>query len=285
MSYNLLLDTKFKTPYNWKYINCEYKDGKLISTSKVFGVMQELILPDPTKLYLRSTYKVLTPSIKEVKIGIQNKDELSVNNKVPRYNKEQRISVICKALQEKIQVHLIFESDKDINEVEIKEPLLVDLVYLNKSTWLKLILDRTTHYIDGYTYKNEYEISEIKPNKADFKNVELHPAKIGSIIKLTNSKEIEISAKFIINKYYLVKLDFEEINKFGSIYFKYGVIKSTIINEQLYLVFRANTSNTLKLVIEANDVLPYQVNLKHILLIDITTLNLLKVDIPYLPFI
>ena len=284
MSYNLLLNTRFKDNQNWKYINCEYVDGCLISSSKVFGIEQELVLPDPTKLYARITYKAETP-LEEVKIGILNNDVLNIDKKRPKLNKEQRISVIDIAKQEKIKVMIIFESLEDINKVQIKEPLLIDLNYMNKSTWLKLILDRTVHYIDGYSYENLYSISEIKPDAEDFKELDLEDAKIGSIISLRESKEIEVSAKFIINSYYLVKLDFEEINKFGKVYFKYGVLKSTVINDQTYLIFRADSTNKLKLVIESDDVLPYQLNLKHILLINISNLHLLKADIPYLPFI
>lgn len=285
MSYNLLLNTEFKNNSNWKYINCEYKDGYIESNSKVFGIEQELILPDPTKLYARITYKIDSISIKEVKIGILNGDVLNINRRVPKYKREQKISVIDIAKQEKIKVMIIFESTKDINRVYLKEPLLIDLNYMNKSTWLKLILDRTVHYIGGYTYENIYNTSEIKPDSIDFIEYGLEDAKIGSIISLKETKEIEISAKFIINSYYLIKLDFEEINKFGKVYFKYGVIKSVIINDQTYLVFKADSTNKLKLILESEDVLPYQINLKHILLIDITKLNLLKADIPYIPFI
>ncbi|WP_300924530.1 hypothetical protein [uncultured Clostridium sp.] len=38
------------------------------------------------------------------------------------------------AKQNKIKLHIIFESDKDINRVLIQEPILVDLNHLNKST-------------------------------------------------------------------------------------------------------------------------------------------------------
>ena len=84
----------------------------------------------------------------------------------------------------------------------------------------------------------------------------------------------------------MVKLDFEEINKFGDIYFQYGVLKSNKeIDEQIYLIFKYNEDKDLKLIIEANDIFEYGVNLKHILLIDITKMHLLAEDIKYLPFI
>lgn len=282
MSYNLLLNTEFKESHSWKFTNCEYNKGKLISNSKVFGIEQELILPDITKLYARMNYKILNGKVKEVYIGIQNKDVLNIDRKAAKYNKPQKISVIDIAKQERIKFQLIFESEEDVNEIEISEPLLIDLNYLHKSTWLKFILDRTVHYISGYTYINEYKISEIKPNTLPINTKE---AKIGSIISTKENIEIELEAKFNDKAYYLVKLDLEEINQFGKIYFKYGVIKSTSIKDQCYLVFKANQKDKLKLIIEPNDILDYKVNLKHILLTNITKLNLLKQDIPYIPFV
>ena len=84
----------------------------------------------------------------------------------------------------------------------------------------------------------------------------------------------------------MAKLDFEEINRFGNIYFKYGFIKSKReISDQIYLLFRANEKDNLELIIESNDVFNYELNLKHLLIIDVTKMNLLKEDIPYLPFI
>ena len=282
MSYNLLLNTEFKEKHTWNFTNCKYENGKLISNSKVFGIEQELILPDVTKLYARINYLIIKGNIKDVYIGIQNKDVLNVDRKAGKLNKKQKISVIDVAKQEKIKFQLIFESLEDINEVQISEPLLIDLNYLHKSTWLKFILDRTVHYISGYTYQNEYKVSEIKPKDFD---IDLKDAKIGSIISTKENVEIELEAKFNDKAYYLVKLDLEEINQLGKTYFKYGVIKSTNIKDQCYLVFKANQKDKLKLVVEANDVLDYKVNLKHLLLTNITKLNLLKSDIPYIPFV
>ena len=88
------------------------------------------------------------------------------------------------------------------------------------------------------------------------------------------------------NKYYLAKLDYKEINKFGRVYLTYGVVESTYFqDEQLYLLFKGNDKNKLILNIEGCEELPYQINLKHLLLIKVGGMNLLKSDIPYLPFI
>lgn len=63
-------------------------------------------------------------------------------------------------------------------------------------------------------------------------------------------------------------------------------MKSTEFNgEQCYLLFRVTGDRELCLTIEPDDVLPYQVNLKHLLLIDVSNQGVELNDIPYLPFI
>lgn len=284
MAYNLLLDTQFQNS-TWTFINCSYSKGKLISTNKVFGVYQELVLPDPTKLYFRCKYLVQDKDIKEIKIGIQNKNLLSIDKRLPKANKWQSISLIDYAKQEKIKVHIIFESNKDINEVYVKEPMLADLNHLHRTTWLKLVLDRVIVFMNGYSYTNQYKESLLTESNTDFKNCNIEKAKIGVIISEKQNKEIKIDAKFIVGKYYLAKLDFEEINQYGDIKLQYGVLKSTRNNDQLYLVFKAKENECLNLLIEPNEELAYQINLKHLMIVDITKLKLLKEDIPYLPFI
>ena len=284
--YNLLLDTKFTNKNNnWKYNNCEYKDGYLISSEKVFGIEQELVLPDPTKLYLRFNYKVLTSCIREVKVGIQIKDRLEIDKRLPKINKLQKLSVVCDSKEEKINVHLIFESTEKVNKVFIEKPILVDLNLLHKSTWLKLILDRTVCYIDGYNYTNIYPRSELVALSRDIQPLNPEEAKIGSIISVNETKSVKINAKFNDNTYYLAKLDFEEINRYGNISFKYGVLKSKRVKDQLYLVFKANSFIDLKLEVEPKEKLDYKVNLKHIMIVDMTSTSLDKTDLPYLPFI
>ena len=283
MAYNLCLNTSFD--HNWKTINCTIDNGVLTSNKKVFGIEQELILPNPTKLYYRFTYKALS-DIKEVKLGIQNKNALGINKQFPKVGKEYKISLIDMATQNKIKLHLIFESDKDVNRVVIKEPLLVDLYYVNKSTWIKYLLDNTLTFRYGYNYTNLYEKSEVEGGLADFKNIDLREAKVGSIISIKENEEVNLTAKFIKGNIYLAKLDFEEINKYGDIKFTYGFLKSVReVDNQVYLLFKADDKNQLKLIFENKEVFPYEVNLKHLIIIDVSKLALLKEDIPYLPFI
>ena len=138
----------------------------------------------------------------------------------------------------------------------------------------------------GYSYINEYEVTEIKQTANDFKEYNLEEAKIGSIIKIFNKVEIPLIAKFITDNYYLIKLDYKEINKLGKCYFNYGVLKSSKIDdEQCYLIIKAKEGKQLKLIIEGNDILPYQINLKNIMIINITHLRLTQDDVGYLPFI
>lgn len=283
MSYNLLLNTNFE-PNNWEFINCSFKDGVLTSTDKVFGIVQKLVLPDPTKLYFRVSYKCFS-KINEVKIGVQNGNNLGIDRQFPKVGKNYKISLIDMALSEQIKLHVIFESNESINKVHIFEPILVDINHLNRGTWLKPILDKSIKFRSGYSYDNLYYTNEIKSTAKDFKNINIEDAKIGSIIKSNKNIKIPLTAKFIKGNYYLAKLDFEDINKFGDINFNYGVLISERQDEQIYLVFKANGSDTLTLDITANDVFDYMVNLKHLMIIDITKLHILNDDIPYLPFI
>ena len=282
MSYNLLFDTNFKNTSNkWEYINCQLQDNYIVSTNKVFGIKQEITLADITKLYLRCTYNVLLSSVYKVYIGIQSEDKLYVNKKWTKINCNQTISVIDVAKTERIKVHIIFEARQDENIVMIKEPLLVDLARLHKTTWLKLLLDKTIKYRAGFDYENLLEYNELKPEIFN-----LDKAKIGSIICTKDKIKFKIDAKLIKGNRYLIKLDYFPINNLGKTYLSYGIMKSTEFNgEQCYLLFRVTGDRELCLTIEPDDVLPYQVNLKHLLLIDVSNQGVELNDIPYLPFI
>lgn len=278
MNYNLILDSNFKAGNHWKYNNCEYKDGYLLSNNKVFGIEQELVVPSDSKLYFRINYMIDNISINNVKIGVQYSKKLECNEKIPKLRKQDKISVVCNSKEQKIKVHIIFESTTDINKAYISEPILVSLNYLDRSTWLKFLLDKTISYREGYSYTNLLDYSEC--NYEDLEKV-----KVGTLFKSLEKKEIEIDTKLTENTYYLIKLDIKEINQLGNIYFKYGVLKSTKKDSQLYLVFKGRENLKLSLCIEPNDVLPYQVNLKHIMLLDISKLNLMADDLTYLPFV
>lgn len=161
----------------------------------------------------------------------------------------------------------------------------MDLNRLNKASYIKPILDKVITYYESYSYINELNYSEIKGELNLIADINKEDAKIGSIITTNKKENLKIDAKFNRNRYYLAKLDFQEINKFGSVYFQYGYLKSEKFeDEQIYLLFKANSVNELELIVEGNDVLDYKINLKHILVVDITDLNLLREDISHLPF-
>lgn len=282
MAYNLLFDTEFKNKDSyWKFINCKLEEGCLISNGKVFGIEQEIVLADITKLYLRFNYQILSPNVNKVYVGIQSGDKLYVNKKWAKLELNQLISIVEDIKEEKIKVHIIFESDKEENKVKVSKPILADLKRLHKTTWLKFLLDKAVKYVTGYSYKNILEYSEIKPEIFN-----LEKAKIGSIISTLDKIKYNISAKLYKGKRYLLKLDYVPINELGKIFLSYGVMKSTEFNkEQQYLLFRCTGNYELKLNIEANDVLPYQLNLKHLMLIETEGVGIEMKDIPYLPFI
>ena len=281
--YNLLLDTQFKYG-SWKFINCSYKNGYLKSTSKVFGIEQRLTLSDLYKLYARVNYKVFNNFIIDVKIGLQYNDILEISRKTPKVNKLQNISLVNNIKDTNIKFCVIFESTEDKNEVFIEKPILYNLSNSHRSTWLKAILDKTINYLDGYSYKNEYCVSELKTYTPMLLNLTPEKAKIGSIITISNTTKLDIRAKFIDNNIYLIKLNIEEINRYGDTYFKYGVLKSKRYKNQVYLIFKYNFNTSLDLIFEPNEAWPYKINLKNILLINISNLNLQKEDIVELPF-
>ena len=282
MAYNLLFDTEFKSNNNyWKFINCTMEDNYLLSNKKTFGIEQEIVLADITKLYFRFNYKILSPNITKVYAGIQVGDKLYVNKKWAKLELNQLISIVENAEEEKIKVHIIFEADAGISKVKIEKPLLVDLKRIHKTTWLKVLLDKTIKYVVGYSYKNLLEYSEIKPEIFN-----LEKAKIGSIISTQEQVKLRINAKLYKGKRYLIKLDYIPINELGKIFLNYGVMRSTTFNkEQEYLLFRCTGDYELAINIEPNDVLPYQLNLKHLMLVETEGVGIELKDIPYLPFI
>lgn len=281
MSYNLLFNTQFNTKNNWKFNNCYYEDGCLISTAKTFGIEQEIVLADATRLYFRCRYNSLDSDIIKTYIGIQDKDTLSVSKRWRHANKNQTISVVEDVKDEKIKVHLIFESESDINIIAIWDPILCDLNRMHKAYWLKFLLDISIKYRFGYNYTNLLPSSEIKPELYG-----LEKAHIGSIICTSEEKHLKIDAKLTKGKRYLLKLDYKPINTLGKVYLSYGMMKSLAIDsEQEYIAFRANDTAELHINIIPNNVLPYQLNLKRLLLIETEQVGFEKEDIPYLPFI
>lgn len=282
MSYNLLFDTEFTNANNnWKFVNCYYEDGYLISNDTIFGIEQEIILPDITKLYFRVKYSPLSSAVKRVFIGIQNEDYMSVTRQFRKGDKERYISVVEEAKQEKIKIHLIFESDLKENKISIKEPILCDLYRQHKVTWLKFLLDHTLKYRVGYSYKNLLPYSEINPKVFGFEK-----AKVGSIVSTQEKLRIRIPVQLEKGKRYLIKLDYLPINDLGEIHISYGVMKSIAFGkEQLFLLFRAMDKQELYIYIEPNDVLPYQINLKRLMLVETDGVGIDSSDIPYLPFV
>lgn len=285
MRYNLLFDTKFtNVNNNWKYINCRFENGRLISSNKVFGIEQELLIPGSIKMYFACDFNILNSNIERVILGVQKGDTLEANRSYPVKNKNQKLSLVETSGEDKIKLHLIFESTEEENIVEVKKPIACNLTEESKVTWVKWLLDDLVTYRDGLLYKNQLGYSEIVPSI--FPEVKLDEAKIGSIISTNTEEKLKINAKLIKGKRYLLKLDFEEINQLGNINLSYGVITSSKLeNNQLALSFRASENIDLLLNIKGNYDLPYLVNLKHLVLIDTESLSIENKDIAYLPFI
>ena len=292
MSYNLLLDTEFKKiNKHWKLTNCEYHNGYLIANSNIYSIEQEIVLPNPTKLYFGLDYVCFDKNIKKIYCGIQINGILEVNVKEPILRRRKRISVVDNSKEaEKIKVKFIIEAKTDNTKIYIDSPLLLDLTYHNKDWWPRWMLNKVLDYRYGYDYDNLYKNGpDINVNNIDFNlsDVNIEEAKTGIIAHITKKSIFKLSNDLKFGRYYLLKLDYEQINKYGLIYCKYGEIISTHIDdEQLYMVFKSDSLNSnLQIILDNNYELPYLINLKRILLIDITDLRVDEDDIIHLPFV
>lgn len=292
MSYNLLLNTNFTNTdklKHWKLTNCEFKNGYLISNDTIFSIEQEIVLPDPTKLYFSMDYICFDKNIKNIFCGIQTKDILEATKKKPKLNKRKRISVVDYTKEEKVKVIFICESLVKENHIYIDSPLLIDLSCHNKDWWPKHVLNKCLDFRYGYEYDNLYQYgSEIQINNPDFSSpyTNTEEAKIGILASITESDWFCVSHKFEPDHYYLLKLDYEQLNTYGNICITYGEQHSTELNgSQLFILFKANSKDEIRVTLDNKEKLPYLLNLKHILLIDLTNLKLEEDDIRHLPFI
>ena len=289
MSYNLLLDTNFTNiQKHWKLTNCKYVDGYLVSNSNVFSIEQEITLPNPTKLYFAIDYIAFDKDIKYVYAGIQSDDVLEATRKKPRLNNRKKLSVVDLVKTETVKVIFIIESKSENSKIYIDSPLLIDLVDHNKEYWPKFTLDQILDYRYGYNYINEYKESEISITNSDFSSPysDCKKANTGIAVKVKENDWFRINWNKIPGHFYLVKLDLTEVNKYGQLYLKYGEIISEFINDdQLYIIFKSDEINELRLYVENREVLPYIINLKRLLIIDLINQIFEEDDIQHLPFI
>ena len=234
-------------------------------------------------------YICFDKNITSIYCGIQTGNVLEAIKKKPRLNKRKRISVVDQVDCEKIKVILIFESKQNCSKIYIDSPLLVDLSRQNKDWWPRWMLNKTLDYRYGYDYENLYSYgSEIKIDNPDFSSpyTKTEEAKIGILANIVENDWFRVSHNFEEDHYYLLKLDYEQINTYGDLYLLYGDITSIKIgDDQLYMIFKANAKDEIRVKLDNNEQLPYLVNLKHILLVDLTDLRIEEDDIKHLPFI
>lgn len=289
MSYNLLLDTNFQKIGNrWKLTNCTYDNGYLVSNSTLYSIEQLITIPNPTKLYFSIDYICLDPNVKNVWVGIQSNSTLEANKKKPKLHRRSRLSVIDDIKVETIKLIFIVEAKTENTKIYIDSPLLIDLNYLGKAYWAKWALDKQLKFRQGFCYQNIYKQNEITLSNSDFQtsNLDRVQAKSGIIVTLNPTKySAIISCNLSRDSYYLAKLDYEEINQYGQIYFKYGeILSENIDKEQIYIIFKSNENN-LHLILENDQELKYSVNLKHLLIVKLDDLNIDMGDIPHIPFV
>ena len=288
MSYNLLLDTGFNhINKHWKFTNCNYENGYLRGTTKVYSIEQEIVLPDPTKLYFSIDYITRDPNIKSVLIGIQTNHILEADKRKVKLHKRTRLSVVDNTKCEKIKVMFIVEAVSDTSSIYIDSPLLVDLLINNKHYWPKSILNKILDYRQGYNYENIYKESEISIDNLDFHSATTPTEKLncGILTQIKSNDWFHIQFSTQADHYYLAKLDYQELNYYGKLYLKYGESISVELKDQLYILFKGSNTERLLLKVENKEVLPYLINLKHLLIVDLTNIKLTEEDIVHLPFI
>ena len=292
MNYNLLLDTEFKKlGKHWKLINCEYQNGYLIANNKVYGIEQEIILLQPSKLYFRLEYICVNNSIKKIYCGIQTGDVLEATVEKPQLYKRNHIAVVDTDKHvEKVKVRFIVEAKTKNSEIYVDSPLLLDLTTHDKTWWPKFALNSLLEYQYGYDYENLYpEGAQFKSSNKDFKSaqdISLDTAKVGVIACVEKTATVRLNVPFSLDRKYLLKLDYEELNEYGTIQCRYGHMYSKQLNSNLLYLTFTHYSNRDKLYLEfTNDYqLPYLINLKRILFIDITDLEVDFDDVAQLPF-
>lgn len=291
MSYNLLIDSELKnTNKSWTLVNCSCDNGILISNKKIFGLKQKLILTDLTKVYFRFNYKLF--DICNVKIGININGTLTIVEQNPsKVNIDKLISIVKTIESKEIELHLIFESNKDINKVLIYHPILVDLNRFNIAFKLKIWLDRKIKYRKSYSYENCLPYPIISKKSLDkgywLSEGEYKIDNTSHGIILTTQSEVKIwqDVSLQLGHYYLFKLDFKALNEFGNIYLSSNKLSSYDGIEQLYVVFKYNGKNIPIINMKGGQELPFIVLLRRALLIDINKLNLQREDIDRLTYI
>lgn len=289
MSYNLLLDTNFsKINKHWKLTNCTYKNGYLISNSSVYSIEQQITLPDPTKLYFSFDFIAFDKNIKKVYVGIQQQDLLESSITKPKYNKRVKLSVVYPVMYETVTVKFIVEAKTEDTKIYIDSPMLIDLCEQNKAFWAKWMLNKALDYRYGFDYENIYKECELTINNNDFKSscTDVEKADTGILAYIKEKDWFKLNFKQQQGRYYLVKLDYEQVNDYGELFLKYGeTVSQQIDKEQAYIVFRSDGINDVRIKMINNEKLDYIVNLKHILIVDITEQNFEEQDIPHLSYI
>lgn len=296
MSYNLLLDTSFnKIDKHWKLTNCYYRDGYLVSNAKVYSIEQEITLPDPTKLYFSMDYIAFDKNIKKIYVGIQCGDVLQSTIKKPKLDRRNKVSVVYPVPCETIKVKFIVEASIEDTKLYIDSPMLVDIHEQRRDFWPRWMLDKVLDYRHGYIYDNLYKESEISIDNEDFVSVhtDTEQAHVGIIAHIVDNDWFGLTFDSVVDNYYLVKVDIEQINCYGDIYLQYGehISNQQDDNEQiggvqqLYMTFRADGKNRVRIKLKNEEQLEYLVNLKRVLIVDITNKHFEEKDIPHLAFI
>ena len=89
-------------------------------------------------------------------------------------------------------------------------------------------------YRVGYDYENIYKEAEITLQNKDFTSPysKLEKAHDGVLLTCTESDWFPITCDFTPDRYYLIKLDYNELNKYGQVYIEANGITSEKVTEE-----------------------------------------------------
>lgn len=285
MNYNLLIDSEFKKiDKYWELINCSYSNGNLISNNKTFGIKQRLTLKGINKVYFRFLYKALG-DLKRVAIGIQKDSTLYINEAFPRNNIDSFISIVETLKGDSITLHLIFESDKEDNKVEIRRPLLVDIEPFKYE--VKYKLDQLLDYRRGHSYYNQFKSDNFKKEDWEIEgNCDVEAVEEGIIIKSLGEITLKPKQQLIDSHLYLIKCSYKSINDLGSISIKSNLTSGTTTKEQIFMIFKASEKDKVRIEIDSKAKIESIISLENILLVDISeqSLKLKEDDLERLPY-
>lgn len=307
---NLLVNTAFDNyQKSWVVKNGTLKkQGKSLiiqSTSRLFGITQDFLIFNSTRLYFGLKVKIKRP-VSKISVGIKCGTELHIcEYKSLITNKWQVLSVMADIDVDtfdltKYSVYLLSEALYNASEIEIKEPMLFDAKATGHYYSLKSSLDEIP-YIDGITYKREINNCIFSGHSfvGKYWGVKKQPVddilwdgKNGLTFTISREGSVYQQLPLFNGHQYLIKIAYERINGKGDCRLfvnDRGFKFDSVASGQVIVKFEAKPDNSIKLIFTNVDgVVPMVCYIRDIMMIDLTVQGLTKLkddDIQRLPYL